>query len=91
MIPWSALRARKVGLVTSLARPDRVLRFLAQRGVSPVELASRADHDSARSVRQGRVDVWLASPKCAVALTGVAVMDYRYVLAPGLKKVVSAW
>jgi tetraacyldisaccharide-1-P 4'-kinase len=77
LIHYSELRGLRVGLVTSLARPERLVRGLAQRGVIPVELLIRADHDPARSLPRRSVDLWLASPKCGLLLPAAALLDHE--------------
>jgi len=71
LLTWDALRAARVGLLLALARPERVLRGLARRGVRPTAVVRAGDHGpfsrghggSIRAARQ--VDLWLATPKCA--------------------------
>jgi tetraacyldisaccharide 4'-kinase len=67
----------RVGLVTSLARPGRVLDSLAAEGVHPVVHVERDDHARAersehrRLVERARaehIDLWLLCPKSAVHL-----------------------
>jgi tetraacyldisaccharide 4'-kinase len=97
---WDELRRVRVGLVTSLARPGRIVRHLMRRGVFPTFVASLSDHTrpdarTLRKCRAARVDVFLASSKCAVSWSGlgdpglghpglgpIAVIDYE-LAAPG--------
>jgi tetraacyldisaccharide 4'-kinase len=69
-LSWEALRSLRVGLACAIARPDRVSRFLGRRGIMPVATAFVRDHAAipARILRahRRRVDVWLATPKCAL-------------------------
>jgi tetraacyldisaccharide-1-P 4'-kinase len=65
----------RLGLFTALARPERLLRALAGAGLAPREVVRAADHGPlndrlARLVAgaDSRVDVWLATAKCAVHL-----------------------
>ncbi len=90
-LPWADVSAQSVGLYTALARPDRVLRFLAERGVVPVAHIAVGDHARpmeihkllARDAVKARgVTLWLVSSKCATRLPSslggapVAVVDY---------------
>jgi tetraacyldisaccharide-1-P 4'-kinase len=85
MVPWTALEALEVGLVTSLARSDRVLTFLARRGVTPRCTVRGRDHSAPRLPKAAAippVDLWLASTKCTTHLpctlngAPVATIDY---------------
>lgn len=90
----------RVGLVTSCARPPRVLRSLERRGIVPRVHVERGDHApwSARDRQQvaaiGRargVDRWLLDAKTSIAiddagdaLEGAAAIGHRLVLSPAL-------
>jgi hypothetical protein len=71
--PWSRLAPLRIGLVTALARPSRVLRFLAARGVIPSLVVSAGDHGGHAWGRprgpsrpeRDPVELWLATAKCA--------------------------
>jgi tetraacyldisaccharide 4'-kinase len=77
---WADLAAARVGLVCALARPERVVRFLTQRGIHPRAVVRGRDHGplsgralgalGALSTAAARprppVDIWLATPKCAL-------------------------
>ena len=72
-----AVSTRRVGLLCALARPERVIRFLARRGITPLAVVRAADHgpfppavlDRARArARSARLDVWHATSKCALHL-----------------------
>lgn len=74
---WDALARARVGLLCALARPERVVRALARHGVVPREVVRARDHgpfDARELVRaraaRARVDLWLATPKCALHLGG---------------------
>jgi tetraacyldisaccharide-1-P 4'-kinase len=93
LVPWAHLASLRVHLFAGVARPDRVVRFLARRGVHPVRVTRAADHVrlSARAAARlalGAHDVLLATPKCSVALraAGVphAIADYALTLSPSL-------
>jgi tetraacyldisaccharide 4'-kinase len=72
------LAQQRVGLVTSLARPERIVHALAQRGIHPVAFVHAPDHRSASprvlrtTARTARLDAWLATEKCAAHLEGAA-------------------
>jgi len=94
--PWRALATRRLGLVCALARPERVVRFLAGRGIRPHALLCCRDHGPlgrrtiARAAR-ARVDLWLATPKCALHVAAeapglpLATIDHALALPPGLR------
>jgi tetraacyldisaccharide 4'-kinase len=66
LVAWSEIARLRVGLVTSIARPSRVVAFLARRGVTPHAIAFFADHQSPRVPATGEeIDLWLATSKCA--------------------------
>jgi tetraacyldisaccharide 4'-kinase len=90
LLSWEAVRGSRLGLASALARPERVLRFLARRGVHPVVVVRAADHGrmSARALaaHDERLDLWLATPKCALHLPGpvrapLATVDHALVLS----------
>jgi tetraacyldisaccharide 4'-kinase len=113
-LDWESLRSRRVGLVCALGRPDRVVRLLARNGVVPEAVVAGRDHGplDGGGVHGGwrafnrlapRVDVWLATPKCALhactegtAKTGafrsvpLATLAYRLRLSPGLLAALTA-
>jgi tetraacyldisaccharide 4'-kinase len=64
LLPWADVRALRVGLATSLARPKRVVAFLARRGVVPVLIASARDHTPVALPEHANVDLWLTTEKC---------------------------
>jgi tetraacyldisaccharide 4'-kinase len=77
LLSWEALRCLRVGLACAIARPDRLRRFLARRGILPVASAFVRDHAAiparALSAHRSRVDVWLATPKCALHVDSTRV------------------
>jgi tetraacyldisaccharide-1-P 4'-kinase len=95
---WEALRSVRVGLLTALARPERVIASLARRQIHPRVVLIGRDHgpiSAAAAVheRDGqarRVDLWLATPKCALhaerarLALPLATLDYSVVLPPRL-------
>jgi tetraacyldisaccharide-1-P 4'-kinase len=72
LFPWDSLRGARVGLVCALARPQRVLRSLARRGVVPRVVVRARDHTSVANrallehERSRSVDVWVATRKCSL-------------------------
>src|SRR5262249_5851885 len=88
--PLSDLRGTSFGLLLAIARPDRIARALARRGLFPAARIELADHVVAsaaeldRAAAKGqRVKVWLTTAKCAVKLPSavagspVLVLDHR--------------
>ena len=76
-VPVESLRRRRVGLLTTLARPDRVVASLERRGVVPVCAWRGADHEplsasQLRAVRKlawdCRLDAWVVTTKCVTHL-----------------------
>jgi tetraacyldisaccharide 4'-kinase len=91
LIGWDDLRGCKVGLWTALARPDRVVRALAKRGVRPAVVILGADHRSSAPPPHIGVDLWLCTPKCAAHLrlgggAPVAILEHSLRLESALEK-----
>lgn len=99
LISWEALRLRRVGVWTALARPDRLLSRLERAGVTARLVVAHRDHaiprsaDLSSAAEQGwaaRIDLWLASAKCATRLplflggVPIATLGYRVSLGSGL-------
>ncbi|MDP9036635.1 MAG: tetraacyldisaccharide 4'-kinase [Myxococcota bacterium] len=68
---WADLRGARLGLIAALARPERVVRALARRGVTLHAVLAARDHGplSPRLLERARgmpVDLWLATAKCAL-------------------------
>jgi len=89
-IPLSNLRGTSFGLLLAIARPERVTRALARRGLYPaarIELADHAVPSTAEleraAAKEQRVKVWLTTAKCAIKLPSavvgspVLVLDHR--------------
>ncbi len=99
LMTWEAMRSLRVGLLVALGRPERIARWLARRGVVPCAIVRGRDHGpfrasarlAALSAGSGGIDVWLATPKCALhaarGLPGlpVAVLDHSVALHPSLR------
>jgi tetraacyldisaccharide-1-P 4'-kinase len=91
LLSWRELRSLRVGLVTAIARPARVLAWLERRGVTPRIVEAGANHRPPRAptptpsqrLSRGAVDVWLATSKCATHLAdereGVPVAALEHV------------
>jgi tetraacyldisaccharide-1-P 4'-kinase len=80
-VPWEVLRKERVGLITSLARPERVLRALAMHHVVPVVHIALPNHGrhapgQTRPTPGVHVDRWLATDKCAHHLAHLAPRDH---------------
>jgi tetraacyldisaccharide-1-P 4'-kinase len=82
LLTWADLREMRVGLVSAMARPIRVARDLSAHGVEPVVCFRAPDHGPIGpamvracrlAVRTKRVDLWLATAKCALHLERLAV------------------
>jgi tetraacyldisaccharide 4'-kinase len=72
-LEWDKVARLRIGLLSALARPDRVVRSLARRGVQVRALVRAPDHGPFEGGALGRmrnvrvpVDLWLATPKCAL-------------------------
>jgi tetraacyldisaccharide 4'-kinase len=69
----STFRGLRLGLWTSIARPQRLWRYFAARGLTPAVVLAGADHrppspaERAMARRAG-VDVWLCTTKCQLHL-----------------------
>jgi tetraacyldisaccharide 4'-kinase len=111
LLPWRALAGLRLGLLSALARPDRIVRDLASHGIALHGHGHGHGHVIVRARDHGpfrafdafeafeksamRVDLWLASPKCALhvelersAPAPLAILDYRpdrIVLSPRLR------
>ncbi len=104
LMTWEAMSSLRVGLLVALGRPERVERWLGRRGVVPRAVIRARDHGpfgrrarfEARSAGAFGIDVWLATPKCALhaafGLPGlrVAVLDHAVLLDPLLRNTLRA-
>ncbi len=84
---WEELRGLRVGLVTALARPRRVLELLAANGVHPRVVRTLSDHGRGRVPRSTAVDLWLTTGKCRESLLAsgsgaVAELEHEVLLPP---------
>ena len=88
---FADLAGLRVGLVLAIGRPDRVVRALARRGVTPTAVVALADHARLGPRALDRIardaDVWLTTSRCATKLPRsvhgrpVLALDHR--LDPG--------
>jgi len=74
-VPLDDLRGAALGLVLAIARPDRVVRALANRGLCPIATVVFPDHHrpspaelDALTRTTHRIDAWLTTGKCATKL-----------------------
>lgn len=90
LLSWDELRPLRIGLLTALARPSRIVAMLARQRVTPaLELRARDHGPFAHRVRGESIDLFLATPKCALHLerpgggsalpAPLAVLDARFV------------
>ncbi len=102
LVTWDALRGARLGLIVALARPDRLLRWLAARGVVPRVVVRGRNHGpvgaSGKRLASGArgLDMWIATPKCALhaARAGLfsamcaplATLDHTVLLPPELRR-----
>jgi len=73
---WGDLAGLRLGLLCAIARPERVIHFLHERGILLRAVVRARDHGpvpasvfrrAARTARGGlRIDLWLATQKCFV-------------------------
>ena len=79
-VPLSELRGVAIGLVLTVARPDRILAGLARRGLYPVVTLAFPDHHrpapaelaQATARTTHRIEAWLTTGKCATKLPSEA-------------------
>jgi len=97
LLGWDEVARLRVGLLSALSRPDRVVRALELRGVQVRATVRARDHGPFSGAALGHldaapVDLWLATPKCALhacfgAHAGtrrapIGVLSSSYVLPP---------
>ncbi len=84
LVSWEALARAPLGLITALARPDRVVRSLTARGARPRVVLRSTDHGplspnlarkASRAVREAGIALWLATPKCSIHVARAAGSD----------------
>lgn len=94
-VPLALFEREAFGLLLGVARPGRVIRGLARRGLSPRALVRIADHvlptraeldRAARMARGERLRAWLCTPKCSTRLPSevggarVLTLDHEVVI-----------
>jgi len=62
------IRGKTIGLFTALGRPRRLVRALAREGIFPSVVVEARDHGPAPRLPDVRVDLWVATEKCALHL-----------------------
>jgi tetraacyldisaccharide 4'-kinase len=99
LLSWADLAVMQLGLVTALARPDRLVASLARRGVFPRVVVRGADHGriSRRAIEDANprgVDLWIASEKCALHVprssAPLAVISHDLALSDGVARALTA-
>lgn len=98
LLRWEDLAGLRVGLLCALARPDRLVRSLAARGIRPRAVLCTCDHGAlgpqiASRAARLPIDLWLATPKCITHMTGnghrlsgfVATIDHAVRLPAALR------
>ena len=91
----------RIGLFTALARPDRLVRGLARAGIVASTVVRAVDHGPVtaahrRRLVDSRVELWLATAKCATHLEGLgldaplAILDGSLVLPEVLRRALGA-
>jgi hypothetical protein len=68
-LTWETLATLRLGLVTALARPERLVASLARHRLAPSVIVRARDHGAipvAALRAAAPVDLWIASPKCAL-------------------------
>jgi tetraacyldisaccharide 4'-kinase len=98
LVAYDELSRMALGLICAIARPERLLRFLARRGVVPVRVLRGPDHGPVPSEARGRaseasegVDAWLATAKCVLHApcplsAPLATLDHGLVLGRTLRQ-----
>lgn len=93
VLPLATLRARSFGLALAIARPQRVLRRLAQHAITPVRQWILPDHSPFRlpPPAGAGVELWLTTAKCSTKLpvqiggAPVWVLETRLDIPPALR------
>ena len=71
-VSLASLASQRIGVVTAIARPDRVMRSLREHGIVPARVRHFADHDWPRAHEPRRVspslDAWVTTAKCATKI-----------------------
>jgi tetraacyldisaccharide 4'-kinase len=96
LLDWEELRGRRLGIITAVARPDRVIAMLEARGARPLVAIHGADHHAAVLGQYDSLslDLWLCTPKGRTHLRAesraeavpVATLDYALRLDDALER-----
>lgn len=92
LLPLASLAVRRLGLLVTIARPDRVLAALSFAGIFPVVTLALADHavpgpQKLAAAARTPVDAWLTTARCATKLPAqiggapVLILDHRLEIA----------
>jgi tetraacyldisaccharide 4'-kinase len=65
------LRELRLGLLLAVARPERIRSALAARGIEIRTAVSYGDHAALKPPRDGRLDAWLTTAKCATKVAQI--------------------
>ncbi len=78
LLRWDEIAARRVGLVTGIARPGRVTELMCAHGVVPRCAVSFADHGALilRTQNAHRVELWLTTQKDHARGADFPAIDY---------------
>jgi len=85
LLGWEALRGLRIGLVTSVARPHRVVALLRRNGVEPARVVVGPDHGPLPRFGADRdIDLWLTTGKdwSLLGCVRAARIDYHLRLPP---------
>ncbi len=101
LLTWDTMRSLRVGLLVALGRPERLLGWLGRRGVVPRVVVRGRDHGpfrrgaqrAARRACARGIDVWIATPKCALHAQHMSggqrpaplVLEHAVALDPALR------
>jgi tetraacyldisaccharide-1-P 4'-kinase len=96
LLDWNDLRSRRIGLLTAMARPERVEAMLESHGVRPAVAIHGADHRLSFSApRSCGIELWLCTPKARTHMGSrpaytcgapVATLDFSLKFAGSLER-----
>ena len=96
-VDWRTLASKRLGLLTAMARPDRVVRALERRGLRIGAVVRAPDHgpfppEAVERARRMPVDLWLTTAKCAFhVFAPVALSHVRLARSRGAGRGSGAW
>ncbi|HSQ61692.1 MAG TPA: hypothetical protein VLM85_00700, partial [Polyangiaceae bacterium] len=85
LLGWEGLKELRIGLVTSVARPHRVVALLRRNGVEPARVVFGPDHGPLPPFGADReIDLWLTTGKdwALLGCVRAARIDYHLRLPP---------